>query len=132
MRLYLSRRGIELCDQVDDILGKVRGKACDVVTLNFSQPSLDLQSGPQPVFDILRQHFSNSVTSFMPLADFYDTKPRPTETAVNYWIWLNKVIDIAVDGLKTRGKTLENPSPEVTVMFISHCPDTELSLVFSC
>lgn len=133
MRLYLSRRGIGLCDQVDEVLGKLRGRARDVVTIGLrSQPSLDLKSGPQPVFDILKQHFSDSVTSFMPLADFYDTKPRPTETAVDYWIRLNKAIDIAVDGLKRQGKTLDNPSREVTVMFITHCPDTELSLVFSC
>ena len=104
-----------------------------MVTIGLrSRPSLDLKSGPQPVFDILWQHFSDSVTSFMPLADFYDTKPQPTETAVDYWIRLNKAIDTAVDGLKRQGKTLDNPSREVTVMFITHCPDTELSLVFGC
>lgn len=76
MRLYLNRRGIELCYQVDEVLGKLRGRARDVVTVGLrSQPSLDLKSGPQPVFDILKPHFSDSVTSFMPLADFYDTKP---------------------------------------------------------
>lgn len=133
MGLYLSRRGIELCYQVEEVLGKLRGRARDVVTIGLrSRPSLDLKSGPQPVFDILKQHFGDSVTSFMPLADFYDTKPRPTETAVDYWIRLNKAIDTAADGLKRQGKTLDNPSREVTVMFITHCPDTELSLVFSC
>lgn len=56
--------------QVEDILGKLRGRARDVVTVGLcSKPSLDLKSGPQPVFDILKQHFSDSVTSFMPLAD---------------------------------------------------------------
>lgn len=133
MRLHLSRKGTELCYQVDEVLGKLRGRARDVVTVGLrSQPSLDLKSGPQPVFDILKQHFSDSVTSFMPLADFYDTKSRPTETAVDYWIRLNKAMDTAVDGLKRQGKTLDNPSREVTVMFITHCPDAELSLVFSC
>ncbi|KAK0147550.1 hypothetical protein N1851_012979 [Merluccius polli] len=133
MRLYLGRRGIELYDQADEVLGKLRGRARDVVTIGLrSRPSLDLKSGAQPVFDVLRQHFSESVTSFMPLADFYDTKPRPTETAVDYWIRLNKAIDTAVDGLKRQGKTVDNPSREVTVMFITHCPDTELSLVFGC
>lgn len=131
MRLYLCRRGIELCHQADEVLGKLRGRARDVVTIRLrSRPSLDLKSGPLPIFDILRQHFSDSVSSFMPLADFYDTKLRPTETAVDYW--LNKAIDTAVDGLKRQGKTLDNPSREVTVMFITHCPDTELSLVFGC
>lgn len=70
MRLYLSRGGIELCNQVGEVLGKLRGRARDVVTIGLrSQPSLDLKSGPQPVFDILKQHFSDSVASFMPLAD---------------------------------------------------------------
>lgn len=125
MRLYLNRRGIELCYQVDEVLGKLRGRARDVVTIGLrSQPSLDLKSGPQPVFDIHKQHFGDSVTSFMPLADFYDTKPRPTETAVDYWIRLNKAIDTAVDGMKRQGKFLDNPSREVTVMFITHCPES--------
>lgn len=97
----MNKRGIELCYQADDILGKLRGRARDVVTLGLrSHPSLDLRSGPQPMFDI-KQHFSDSVASFMPLADIYDTKPRPTETAVDYWIRLNKAVDTAVDGLKS-------------------------------
>lgn len=37
-----------------------------------------------------------------------------------------------MDGLKRHGKTLDNPAREVTVTFITHCPDPELSLVFSC
>ena len=115
------------------MLSKLQGRARDVVSVGLrSKPSSDLKSGPQPVFDILRQHFSDSVTSFMPLADFYDTKPYPTETAMDYWIRLNKAIDIAVDGLERQGKTLDNPTREVTVMFITHCPDSEMSLVFSC
>lgn len=133
IRVYLCKRGIVLCDRVEEVLGKLRGRARDVVTIGLrSRPSVDLKSGPQPVFDILRQHFDDSVTSFMPLADFYDTKPHSTETAVDYWIRLNKAMDSAVEGLKRQGKTLDNPSREVTVMFITHCPDTELSLVFSC
>lgn len=133
MKAYLSKRGVEPCEQVVEVLDKLRGRAKDVVTVGLrSQPSLDLTSSPQPVFDILRQHFGDSVTSFMPLADFYDTKPYPTETAVDYWIRLNKAIDHAVEGLMRQGKTLDNPPREVTVMFITHCPDKELALVFSC
>ena len=97
-----------------------------------SCPSLVIRLGPQPIFDILKQHFSESVTYFMPLADTYDTKPLPTESAVDYWIRLNKALDTAKDRLKRQGKTLDDSSREVTVMFITHCPDRELSLVFSC
>lgn len=41
-------------------------------------------------------------------------------------------VDTAVHGLKRQGKSLDNPSCEVTVMFITNCPDAELSLIFSC
>ena len=133
VKVYLGRRGIGLCEQAEEVLGKLRGRASDVVRVGLrNKPTLNLQSGPQAIFDILKQHFSDSVTSFMPLADFYDTKPSYTETAVDYWIRLNKAIDAAVEGLKRQDKTLDNPSREVTVMFITHCPDPELSLVFSC
>lgn len=88
--MYLVRRGIEVSEQAEEVLNKLRGRASDVVKVGLrSKPSLNLQSGPRPIFDILKQHFSDSVTSFMPLADFYDTKPFPTETAVDYWIRLN-------------------------------------------
>ena len=82
-------------------MSKLQGRARDVVRGRLrSKPSLVLRLGPQPIFDILKQHFSESVTSFMPLADFYDTKPLPTENAVDYWIRLNKALDTATDGLK--------------------------------
>ncbi|KAK0131382.1 hypothetical protein N1851_033925 [Merluccius polli] len=67
----------------------------------------------------------------MPLADFYDTKPFPTESAVDYWIRLNKAVDTAAERLKRQGKTLDNPSGEVAVMFVTHCPDPQLLLAFS-
>ena len=57
----------------------------------------------------------------------FKSGPQPV-----FYILLNKAIDIAVDGLERQGKTLENPTREVTVMLITHCPDAELSLVFSC
>lgn len=133
VKVYLHKRDIQLCDQAEEVLSKLRGRARDVVRVGLrSNPTLSLKSGPRPIFDILKQHFGDSVTSFMPLADFYDTKPSPHETAVDYWIRLNKAIDTAVEGLTRQGKTLDNPSREVTVMFITHCPDPELSVVFSC
>ncbi|KAJ8388185.1 hypothetical protein AAFF_G00136510 [Aldrovandia affinis] len=68
----------------------------------------------------------------MPLADFYTTHPFHNKLAFDYWIRLNKAIDMAEDVLKRQGKTLENLAREVTVMFIRHCPDPELALVFKC
>lgn len=133
VKVYLTKKGIQLSDQVDEVLSKLQGRARDVVRVGLrGQPNLDLKSGPQPIFDILRQHFSECVTSFMPLADFYETKPLQSETAVDYWIRLNKANDTALTALQKQGKTLDNPTREMIVMFITHCPDPELSLVFSC
>ena len=133
VKVYLTKRDVQLCDQAEEVMGRLQGRARDVVRVGVrSKPSLVLRLGPQPIFDILKQHFSESVTSFMPLADFYDTKPLENESAVDYWIRLNKALDTATDGLKRQGKTIDDSSREVTVMFITHCPDRELSLVFSC
>ncbi|KAJ7997121.1 hypothetical protein DPEC_G00225670 [Dallia pectoralis] len=67
----------------------------------------------------------------MPLADFYDTKPFPNESAVDYWIRLNKAVDTAAERLVRQGKALDNPPGEVAVMFVTHCPDPQLSLALS-
>lgn len=131
--MYLNKRDVKLFDQAEEVLSKLLGRACDIVKVGLHiKPSLDLCLGPQPIFDILKQHFSNSVTLFMPLTDFYDTKPLSTEIAVDDWIHLNTAIDTTAEGLKRQGKTQDNPSRAVTAMFITHCPDPELSLVFSC
>ncbi|KAK0146218.1 hypothetical protein N1851_014480 [Merluccius polli] len=132
VKVYLKKRGVKLSDQAEEVLSKLQSRARDIVKVGLrSKPTLDLKSGPQPIFDILKQHFSESVTSFMPLADFYDTKPFPTESAVDYWIRLNKAVDTAAERLKRQGKTLDNPSGEVAVMFVTHCPDPQLLLAFS-
>lgn len=34
--------------------------------------------------------------------------------------------------MRRQGKKLEDPAREVTVMFIRHCPDPELCLIFKC
>lgn len=95
VKIYLSKGGIDLCNHVEVVLSKLQGIAFDVVKVGLrSKPSVELKSGPQLVFDILRQHFSDSVTTSMPLAYFYDTKPYPAETAADYWIRLNKAINI--------------------------------------
>lgn len=63
--MYLNDKGIELCDQAEEVLSKLQRRARDVVKVGLhSNPTLTLQSGPQPIFDILNQHFSHSVTSF--------------------------------------------------------------------
>ncbi len=68
----------------------------------------------------------------MPLADFYGTLPRAGEDPFDYWLRLNRAMDMAEDCLKRQDKKIDNLSHELTVMFIRHCPDPELSLIFKC
>lgn len=97
-----------------------------------SNPLLVLSEGPGPIFDILKQHFSDTVSSIMPLADFYATVPFSGEEPFEYWLRLNKAMEVTEDCLKRRNKTMDDPSRELTTMFIRHCPDSELSLIFRC
>lgn len=74
--------------------------------------------------------FADSVSSELPLADFYATKPRPYEGSLDYWVRLNRAAEIAEQTLTSEGRVMENQSRELAVMFIQHCPDRELALVF--
>lgn len=82
------------------------------------------------MFTVLRHHFSDSSSSGIPLADFYSVKPYSNESPLDYWIRLNKAAEVAEQGLREEGRTLENHSRELAVMFIPHCPDKELSIMF--
>lgn len=64
--------------------------------------------------------------SSMPLADFHGTVPVTRENAV-YWIRLNK----AGSWLSSQreGHRVEEPSREVTRMFVKNCPDRSLAAV---
>lgn len=133
MSAYMRKRGVPLEDQADEVLVRLMGKARDVVRVGIcSNPSVDLSHGPGPVFNILKRHFSDTAFSSMPLADFYATLPLAGEQPFDYWLRLNRAMDVAVDCLKRQNKNMENPSQELTVMFIRHCPDPSLSVVFKC
>ena len=130
---YMRKRGFDAREQSDEVLSKLMGRARDVVRVGLrSNPKVDLNQGPSPIFDILKQHFSDTVYSDMPLADFYATLPLNGENPFDYWIRLNRSIDVVEDCLRRQGKKLEDPAREVTVMFIRHCPDPELCLIFKC
>ncbi|KAL1277007.1 hypothetical protein QQF64_023680 [Cirrhinus molitorella] len=131
VKVYLKKHEVPLKDQADEVLTKLKGRAHDVVRVGLkSNPLINLSKGPKPVFDLLKQHCSDTVYSCMPLADFYATMPLLNEKPFDYWIRLHNAIDIAGEGLKRQGKTLDDPFREVTVMFIRNCPDPELSLIF--
>lgn len=130
---YMRKKGFSAREQSDEVMGKLVGRARDIVRVGLrSDSKIDLSQGPGPIFDMLKQHFSDTVYSDMPLADFYATLPLAGEDPFDYWIRLNRAIDGVEDCMKRQGKTLEDPAREVAVMFIRHCPDHELRLIFKC
>lgn len=131
MTIYLKKRGCPVREQADEIMARLMGKARDLVKIKLrSDPSLDSVQNPYVIFDILKQSFSDLAYSCMPLADFYNTIPRVGESVMDYWIRLNKAVDIATECLRRQGRKIENPNLEVVMMFIKHCPDEGLAGIF--
>lgn len=130
MTMYLKRRAIPVHEHSQEILAKLMGKAGDVVKIKLRNTSVDHTQNPTVIFDILKQHFSVHTYSNMPLADFYNTLPKPGEDAMEYWIRLNKTMDVAGECLKRQGRSIEDPNHEVSMMFTKHCPDQSLANVF--
>ena len=132
MRCFLSRANCETYEEKYDlIMSRLTGKARDVVKVSLRcRPDLSGSELISAVFDTLKHHFSELTCSNMPMRDFYSTVPKNCEDAMDYWIRLNKSIDAVDECLRRRGKCVEDPSAEVVMMFISHCPDPVLSLSF--
>ncbi len=64
VKVYLRKREVPLKEQVDEVLTKLQGRARDVVKVGLrSNPLIDLNRGPKPVFDLLKQHCSDTVYS---------------------------------------------------------------------
>lgn len=131
MTLYLRKRAIPSHEQSQEILDRLMGKAGDVVKIKLrNNTSVDHTKNPSLIFDILKQHFSELTYSSMPLADFYNTLPMPNEDAMEYRIRLNKTMDVASECLRKQGRSVGDPSHEISMMFIKHCPDASLAGVF--
>lgn len=114
MTLYLKRRAVPLQEQSQEILAKLMGNAGDVIRIKLrNDNSIDHTANPHVIFDILKQHFSDMTYSSMPLADFYNTLPMPNEDAMEYWIRLNKTVDVANECLKRQGRRIDDPGHKV-------------------
>lgn len=130
MTLYLRKRNIPVHEQSGEIMAKLMGKAGDLVRIKLrNDRSIDHTTNPHRIFNILKQHFSEQSYSSMPLADFYNTLPKPDEDAMDYWIRLNKSVDVADECLKRQGRKIDDPGHEVSMMFVKHCPDQSLASV---
>lgn len=112
------------------MVSKLMGKARDIVKITLrNNPLLKPDENPKAIIGIWKQHFSEMTYTSMPLADFYATVPVAGENVVEYWFRLNKAVDVADECLKREGRRVEDPSREVTRMFIKHCPDPSLAAV---
>lgn len=87
-------------EKFDFVMSRLLGKARDVVRVSL-RCSSGLASGGtlSVVFDILKRNFSELTYSNMPMRDFYNTVPHHGESAMEYWIRLNKAIDVAEECL---------------------------------
>lgn len=127
MQTYLNKKGLGVPEQGQEILDRLMGRAKDVVrTCIRNNPLINVTRDPHVIFSILRQHFGDAVSSTTPLRDFYETLPRRSESGLDYWIRLNKAVDLANECLKRQGKRIEDPGHEVTMMFVRHCPEPTL------
>ncbi|KAK6488047.1 hypothetical protein HHUSO_G9392, partial [Huso huso] len=111
MEVYLRKRGVPVQEQSQEIISRLMGKAKDIIKITLrSNPSLKPNENPKVITDILKQHFSEMTYSSMPLADFYSTLPVAGENAMDYWIRLNKAVDVADEGLKRQGESMGTPA----------------------
>lgn len=131
-KAYLRKQRCPVDEQAEEIMGKLMGKARDVVKVALrSDQTLDVKLNPDLIYDVLLQYFSDT-SSCLPLADFYSTLPRPGESPVDYWLRVNRAAELADEGLCRQGRRMENQNEEVARMFVKYCPDPELSSVFKC
>lgn len=86
-------------------MSKLMGRARDIVRITLSSnASLKHAENPKVIFDVLKQHFSKAKYTCMPLADFYGTMSALGENPIEYWVRLNKAVDIAKEGLRRLGR----------------------------
>jgi len=85
---------------------------------------------PEAIYGLLWKHFDTVPCSPLPLADFYTTLPEKCEGAFDYWLRLNRAVDLAIERLKDQGKSLDCPSTEVARIFIRNSPSKELAMTF--
>lgn len=131
MSVYLKKKSANIADQSDEIMGRLLGRARDVVRIGIhSDPSLGVEQHPDAIYAILKQHFSDLSYSCMPLADFYSTLPKSHESPIDYWVRLNKAADIVEECLQHQGKSMGSLNKEVAMMFVRHCNEPFLSVLF--
>ena len=75
MNSYIRKQDYDVSLQTEEVMGRLMGKARDVVKIGLrSDPALSASCTPDVIYNILIQYFS-STSSCLPLQDFYSTLP---------------------------------------------------------
>lgn len=132
VEVYLQKRDLPPCEQAEEVLNHLCGKAKSIVKVGLKSSSTGNPVAPEAIYNILRRYFSDTPGSCLPLADFYATQPKAKETPVDYWIRLNTAAEVADRHLKSQGGKMDNMDSEIAMMFVRNCPDPNLASVFKC
>lgn len=130
MTAYLRKRQVETEQCYGEIMERLAGKAKEIVKVSVRNSPYNLEHNPDAMFNVLKQHFGEAISSSTPLFDFYATLPSTGESAFDYWLQLNETMEHVVDCLHRRGRSVDEPGLEVSMQFIRHCPDEHLATFF--
>lgn len=125
---YSLKQGYSGTECIEEVINRLLGKARDVT-------KVWLRSNPyvtdvNVVYGVLRRHFGDAVHSDLPLADFYAVLLLTVESALDYWIRLNKAAEMTEQCLVSKGEPATDLSHHAVIMFVHNCPDRELALIF--
>jgi hypothetical protein len=125
--VYMHKRGVSVVDQADEVMRRLMRRACNVVKVGIrSNPSVDSYKRPKShLGPLLKQHFSDTSISSMPFADFYATLPLTNEP-FDYWLRLNRAMEVAEDCLKNTRKVLK------THLVSSQSCSSDIALTLNC
>lgn len=128
MRSYSLKQGYRGTECIEEVMNRLLGKARDVTKVWLrSNPNV---KDVNVVYSVLRRHFGDVVHSDLPLADFYAVQPLTGESALDYWIRLNKTAEMTEQCLVSKGEPATDLSRHAVIMFVRNCPDKELALIF--
>lgn len=128
MRSYSLKQGYSGAECIEEVINRLLGKARDVTKVWLrSNPKV---TDVNVVYGVLRRHFGDVVHSDLPLADFYAVQPLAGESALDYWIRLNKAAEMTEQCLVSKGEPATDLGRQAVIMFVRNCPDRELALIF--